>query len=123
METYSNLNKAVIKALDDTANNASLVTVDKILTHLTINGKLSEDIKGLILDFKNTIGNNSEVTTKEVVTEKKKRPPTGYNMFISKFIKDHKGSGYNNKEMMTMANAEWKKQKESMEISGGSSSD
>lgn len=107
------------KALLTLAEEVSLSTVDKLAEFLATKIEFDDDMKELFEEFKTALKEEHKATAKGGKrgknadgTEKKKRAPTPYNLFIKDEITRMKkeNPALSGKELMTAATAAWKQQ-------------
>lgn len=106
-------------AVDLLAQEVALATVDGVVKYLDDNGvELDEDTQKLLDDFKEQLKKDYKPAAKGrggkvPGAPKKTRAPTEHNLFIRETMARLKplNPSLNGKELMALANQEWKKQK------------
>lgn len=106
------------KALQALAEDVALSTVDKLAEFLATKIEFDEDMKELFEEFKTATKEEYKASAKASKkggkdadgTEKKKRAPTAYNLFIKDKINELKAANpsWKGKELMSAATAAWK---------------
>lgn len=104
------------KALQTLAEEVSLSTVDKLAEFLATKIEFDDDMKEVFDEFKNSLKEEFKASAKPKKgknvdgTDKKKRAPTAYNLFIKEEITNlkKKNPSWSGKELMSAATTAWK---------------
>lgn len=111
------LNKAQ-KAIQTLAEEVALSTVEKLAEFLATKIEFDDDMKEVFDEFKNSVKEEYKASAKPKKgknadgTDKKKRAPTAYNLFIKDKITSLKkeNPSWTGKELMSAATDAWKKE-------------
>jgi hypothetical protein len=112
------------KALHALAEDVALATADKLAAFLGTKIEIDDDLKELFEEFKTSLKEEYKATAKTATaaarkgknadgSEKKKRAPTAFNLFVKDEISRLKqeNPAMTGKELMSAATAAWKKRK------------
>ncbi len=120
MASYS----AVVAATAKVVHEANLAVIDNLVEFLDSKVEIDDDFKELIAEFKATLKAPSAKAAKVPKTEKKKREPSAYNLFVRDALNELKVSQpeLNGKDRFREAMKQWKEHKGSNSNTPSSSS-